>query len=208
MIVPKMNLLELYTEILEDSVNVMRTVTTKMHIQTHVMKRTHQYSWVETLHIKSQRSNNWSVVININGEVKGLNFYVKAEDKHGLCAYSVLHVEGIPALIKYHSHFFKRYRERMFLEETKPDQVLKRFFKNNIQYTPAYSEKDDKGNMAAVISLPEGMGCGRFSEECPITEMKTFIAHDTLNKGQRELIRELNEDESYQQGLSFIRAKK
>jgi hypothetical protein len=204
MLVPAMSPMEIYKEIVEDGVNVMRTVTTKMHIQAHVMKRTNQFKWVETLHIKSARNNHWSVTINITGTVKNVNMYVKTDDKQGLTAYSVLMLQEIPMLIKYNAHFFKRYRERMFLEETKPDQVLKKFFRNNIHITPAYSEKAEDGTIMAAISLPEGMGLGRFSDSSPITEMKTFIAHGTLNKGQRELIQMLNEDESYQDGISFI----
>jgi hypothetical protein len=56
----------------------------------------------------------------------------------------------------------------------------------------------------AVISLQEGIGLGRFSENTAITEMKTFIAGHMLNKGQRELWQGLNEDESYSEGISFI----
>ena len=208
MIVPAMTPLEVYKEIVEDGVSVMKTVTTKIHIQTHVMKRTHQFRWVETLHIKSSRQNDWSVVINLNGITKDVNLYVKANDQQGLTAYSVLMLQDVPMLIKYNAHFFKRYRERMLLGETKPDQILKKFFRNNVRITPAYSEKAEDGTMMAVMSLPEGMGLGRFSETSPITEMKTFIAHETLNKGQRELIQMLNEDESYQDGITYIASSK
>jgi len=204
MLVPAMTPLEIYKEIVEDGTSVLRTITTKMHIQTLVMKRTNQFKWVETLHLKSQRNNNWSVVINIQPGMKDINFYVKTDDKQGLTAYSVFMMQEIPMLIKYNAHFFKRYRERMELEETKPDQVLKKFFKNNVRLTPAYSEKADDGTMMAVVSLPDGLGLGRFSESSPITEMKTFIAHSTLNKGQRELVKMLNEDESYQEGITMI----
>jgi hypothetical protein len=204
MLVPKMTPIEIYKEIIEDGTAVLKTVMTKIHLQTLVMKRTHQFKWVETLHIKSARSNNWTVVINIGMGMKDINFYVKTDDKVGLTAYSVFMMQEIPMLIKYNGHFFKRYRERMGLEEIKPDQVLKKFFKNNIRLTPAYSEMAEDGTMMAMVSLPEGMGLGRFTESCPITVMKTFIAHNTLNKGQREFIKTLNEDESYQETITLI----
>lgn len=202
MIVPAMNAMELYKEITEDGQTVMRMITTKIHMRTHLMKRTHNFKWAETLHIKTTRNNNWSVIINFDMLKRDMNMYVKAEDKQGITAFNFLMVKDVPCLIKYNAHFFKRYRERMLLTETKPDHILKRFFKHNIHITPAYSEKTDDGTMMAVISLPEGMGLGRFSESSPITEMKTFIAHDTLNKNQRDLIQTLREDESYRQHLS------
>lgn len=92
----------------------------------------------------------------------------------------------------------------MHLEETKLDQSINFFFRNNVHLTPAYSEKGDDGTIIAAVSLQEGMGLGRFSEESPITEIKTFIANETLNKGKRELVQTLNEDESYQEGISYI----
>lgn len=202
MIVPAMNAMELYKEITEDGHTIMRMMTTKLHMQTHIMKRTNNFRWVETLHIKSARKNDWSVTVNIDKGRRDINFYVKAEEKQGITAYSFLVMEDIPCLIKYNAHFFKRYRERMMLTETKPDQILKRFFKNNIHITPAYSEETDDGTIMATISLPEGMGLGRFSGEAPITEMRTFIAHDTLNKNQRDLIQQLREDEHFREHLS------
>ena len=70
--------------------------------------------------------------------------------------------------------------------------------------TPACSEKVENEQIMAVISFTEGMGLGRVSDKAPITEMKTFIGKDTLNKGQRDLMQMLDEDEVYQEGISYI----
>lgn len=90
MIVPAMNAMELYKEITEDGHTIMRMMTTKLHMQTHIMKRTNNFRWVETLHIKSARKNDWSVTVNIDKGRRDINFYVKAEEKQGITAYSFL----------------------------------------------------------------------------------------------------------------------
>lgn len=204
MIVPAMTCGEIYKELVEDGATTMKAMATKMRIQVHVMKRTNNFKWVETLHFKSPKNNDWSVTIRLSREIQEINLYVKTSDEHGISAYNFFMVNDLPFIVKYHPHFFKRYRERMGLKEVKPDQVIKKFFRNNVVLNPAYSEKDDNGVMMAVIQLPEGIGLGRFSEDAAITEMKTFIAHDMLNKGQRKMWEELNDEESGHEKISFI----
>ncbi|MEO5570263.1 MAG: hypothetical protein ABIT08_14205 [Bacteroidia bacterium] len=50
MLVPALYPMEIYKEIVDDAMSIMKTITSKMHIQMHVMKRTHQFRWVETSH--------------------------------------------------------------------------------------------------------------------------------------------------------------
>lgn len=202
--VPKMTDLEIYKEVLQDSASVLRTAHTKMHIQMYVMKRTHRTSWVETLHIKSPRHNNWSVVVNLSQSASDVNIYLRSEDELGMTVWGILNTDEMPVLIKYTAHFFKRYRERMELEETKPAQIIKRFFRNNVRITPGYNESEENGLPMAAISMPEGLGLGRLSSEAPITVMKTFIPHERLSSNKRELVKMLNEDEKFQEGLVFI----
>ena len=92
----------------------------------------------------------------------------------------------------------------MHLELTKPDQILKHFFKQNVYVTPAFSQPDEKNKTMALISFPEGMGLGRLLHNAPIIEMKTFIAAETLNKGQQEMVNYLNDDEKFQEGIKQI----
>lgn len=197
MLVPSMTNLEIYAEILADSPSVFKIFTTKMHYETLRMKRTNNFKWVETLHIKSARKNDWSIVINIQNGVSEINYYIKAYNKKGLVAYSVIMIEEIPLVIQFNTHFLTRYNERMQLQLTKPDQILKLFFKKNVCITPACSEMEEQKETMSVISLPEGMGLGRVMTDAPIVEMKTFIAKGMLNKNQRELINMLNEDERF-----------
>ena len=110
MIVESMTQQELTTEVLSDFINVMQMFNIKSRIRQSEMQRTHKLAWVETIHVKSQRNNEWSITVNISPTARDLVCYVKAYDKTGLLAYSVnMFQDDIPLLVKYSSHFLKRY---------------------------------------------------------------------------------------------------
>lgn len=212
MIVPTMTDHEIYLQMADDAVEVVKLMATKIRHQTFVMKRTNNFRWVETLHITTTRSNKWSVVVNFNGAVHEINYYLTTEGEHGVTAYSFIVMENIPWFFKFTPHFFKRYRERMQIEETKSLQLLKQFFKNNVRFTPSHSVEEESKVQQVAISMPQGMGFGCWKGEAGITEIKTFLSNDMLNKGQRELAEMLAEDEeNFRKGIQFmcdIRTKK
>lgn len=197
MIVPSMNLEEIFKEVMDDHISILKLFTVKLQIQAAVMKRTHNYRWVETLRIKSKRNNEWRVAINFRPGVQEVAIYVKAYDKSGLVAYSV-NVLGdqIPLLVKYTGHFLKRYNERMNLGLTKPEEVLKHFFKNNTNIIPSCSEEEmTDGGRLSFFSFPSGIGLGRFYPEQLTVHIRTFIAGQTLSKNQRDRVKMLQQEE-------------
>lgn len=206
MLVPTMNDLEIYKEISTDIISVLKFGTTKLRFQTMVMKRTNNFRWVETIHFKTERNNHWSIVIHFDKIRKDINYYVTTEGKFGITAYSFIIVEQeMPWLFKYTPHFFKRYRERMELQETNCNQILKRFFKNNVRFTPVYTEANENHTADAAISMSEGIAYGKINLAACTTEVKTFLSHQMLNKGQRDLAHMLiEEEEEYRQGIEFI----
>ncbi len=205
MLVPTMTDREIYIQMADDAVEMIKLMTTKIRNQALVMKRTNNFRWVETLHITTTRSNRWSVVVNINSEVKEINYYLTTEGEHGVTAYSFIVIQNMPWFFKFTPHFFKRYRERMHIDETKSLQLLKQFFKTNMRFTPSHSDPDENKVQQVTISMPQGMGFGCWKGQDGITEIKTFLPNDMLNKGQRELADFLaEEEENFLQGIEFM----
>lgn len=203
MIVPTMSPEEIYREIIEDGMDIMRMFNVKVIYMKQQMIRTKKSRWAETIHLKSRRQNSWSISVDLSSFTKLCAFYLKAEDKNGLVAYSWFFAHELPVVTRFNPHFFKRYRERMQLEEVNPHQIIKQFFKHNPVFTPAYSEQDEKGVMLSAFRMKEGMGMGRTWADTPIVEVKTFLPHRMLNKSQAELANQLLHDEKYSAGLEF-----
>lgn len=203
MIVPSMTPEEIFKEILEDGIDVMRMFNVKAHYMAKQMARTKNFRWAETIHVKTRKQNNWSMAIDLSAHSKLCAFFMKVEDKLGLTAYSWFLLNELPVVIRFNPHFFKRYRERMQLTEVNPHQIIKRFYKQNSVFIPAFSDQDEKGVMLSAFRMKEGMGLGRTWANTPIVEVKTFLPHHILNKSQAELADELLNDESYLAGLEF-----
>ncbi len=203
MIVQTMTPDEIFKEIIEDGLDVMRMFNVKAHYMAKQMVRTKNFRWTETIHLKSRRQNNWSMAIDLSAHSKLCAFFMKVEDKSGLTAYSWFLLNELPVVIRFNPHFFKRYRERLQLTEVNPHQIIKRFYKQNSVFIPAFSDQDEKGVMLSAFRMKEGMGLGRTWANTPIVEVKTFLPHQMLNKSQAELADQLLNDESYMTGLEF-----
>lgn len=197
MIVHTMTPEEIAAEVMDDQIAIMKLFTVKLQIHTAQMLRTHNKRWVETIHVKSKRNNDWSMAVNFSPLVQEMVFYVKTYDKTGLVAYNVnMFDDQIPLLVKYSSHFLKRYNERMHLGITKADDVLKHFFKSNTKIIPACSNEDmSDGGRLSFFSFNKGIGLGRFYPEQLTVHMCTFVADDTLSKNQQDRVKILQQEE-------------
>jgi hypothetical protein len=203
MLVPTMTPEEICNEIYLDSIDIMRMFNVKATYTLKEKARTKNFRWVETIHLKSRKQNHWSIAVDFSESAQHCSFYLKAEDKTGLVAYSWFFKEKVPIIIRYNPHFFRRYRERMQLEEVNPHQIMKRFFKQNTAFTGHYSEKHENGTMMTAFRMKEGMGLGRTWADTHVIEVKTFLPHHMLSKSQAELANQLLNDEKVFVGLDF-----
>lgn len=204
MIVTSMTPEEICTEIFEDSVDVMRMFNIKATYMLKQMVRTKNFRWVETIHLKSRKQNNWSLSVDFSHQSSLCAFYLKTEDKSGLVAYSWFFINELPVIIRFNPHFFKRYRERMQLEEVNPHHIIKRFFRQNTSFSQAYSEKDENGVMMSAFRMKDGLGFGRTWAGTPVVEIKTFLPHEMLSKNQSVLADQLLKDEKFPVGLDIL----
>ena len=213
MIVPSMNYEETAIEIFSDHVEVFNLYKTKLNIQAAMAKRTNHYYWVETLRVKTKRNNEWRITVNYTPIKREIAIYLKVHDQAGLVAYCVTLLQDEVALVvKYTPHFFRRYNERMNLGLTKPEEILKHFFKNNSAVIPSCNEEEmSDGGRLAFFSFNNGIGLGRFYPEQLTIQMRTYIAGHILNKGQQtqvDFLRKEEEELGYYKKTAFVETAK
>ena len=178
---------EIIAEVNADFIALLKVMNFKIRNIGFRMQRLGETRFVETFHMKTDRMNDWTVILHVSPLKSEYCFYLKSFDRHGIVAYKIAQEgEGL-MLVKFNSHFFKRYRERMNLDIVKPEQVLKHFFKNNIDEKHATSDQHENGAQLAFFSYPNGMGIGRFDAEKSVVHMKTFITKELFNEQQKRM---------------------
>ena len=187
MLVPAMNWEEIIAEVNSDYISLLKLMNYKMKNIGFRMKRLGEIRFTETFHLKTERLNSWTIIVNITPYQSEFSFYLVSADRYGDVAYRIVEEGEGFILVKYNSHFFHRYRERMNLTVTKPDQVMKHFFKNNMIEKHAVSDEHDNGAQLAFFSFPSGMGIGRFDSEKNVVHLKTFLTKDLFNEQQKRM---------------------
>lgn len=195
MLVPSMTWDEIIKEVTSDYIFVLKYMTAKIHGTSLRMKRMNEKCLVETYHIKTERMNEWSVVLNIRPGVCQSNIYLKSFDDSGIVAYKITADNDSFLLVKFSTHFFKRYKERMKLDIVKPEQVVKHFFKNNVDERRCTTNPDENDARVTFFSYPNGLGIGRFDQAKQIVHIKTFIAADTFTNQQKNLVDYMKDEE-------------
>ncbi|MEO8087632.1 MAG: hypothetical protein ABI763_12470 [Bacteroidota bacterium] len=187
MLVPSMIWEEIIAEVNSDYIALLKVMNYKIKNIGFRMSRLGEVRFTETFHLKTDRMNDWTVIVNISPFNSEFCFYLKSHDRHGIVAYRIVEEGDGFFLVKFNSHFFKRYRERMNLETLKPEQVMKHFFKNNMEEKHATSDTHTNGAQLAFFSYPNGMGVGRFDPEKNVVHMKTFITKELFNEQQKRM---------------------
>jgi len=196
MLVPSMSYDEIIAEVNSDYIALLKLMNYKMRNIGFRMKRLGETRFTETFHMKSERLNEWTVIVNITPFETAFCFYLKSFDSQGIVAYRIVQEGDAFMLVKFNSHFFRRYRERMELEITKPEQVMKHFFKNNMDEKHAMSDEHSNGAQLAFFSYPNGMGVGRFDADKNVVHMKTFITIALFNEQQKRMFEFMESEHS------------
>ena len=196
MLVPNMTWEEIIAEVNSDYIAMLQLMNYKIRNIGFRMQRLGEVSFTETFHMKSERMNDWTIILNITPFNKEFSFFLKSYDRHGVVAYRIAMEGDGFILIKYNSHFFRRYRERMNLDIVKPEQVMKHFFKNNMDEKHATSDEHENGARLAFFSYPNGMGIGRFDAQKNVVHMKTFITKELFNDQQKRMFEFMESENS------------
>lgn len=200
MLVPSMSWEEIIAEVNSDYIALLKLMNYKLKNIGFRMQRLGEVRFTETFHMKTEKMNDWTIILNISPFTSEFCFYLKSYDRHGIVAYKIAQEGDAFMLVKFNSHFFKRYRERMQLDVVKPEQVMKHFFKNNIDEKHAVSDEYTNGAQLAFFSYPNGMGVGRFDAEKNVVHIKTFITKELFNEQQKRMF-EFMEDENHTEDI-------
>src|SRR5438128_12463182 len=121
MLVQTMSWDEIYRELTDDFTEVNHKMMLKLKVAMQAMVRKRQTQISEVFHLSTKKKNEWDVAVAFSTTRQIANFYLKSFDKIGVIAFSVYEFDGDfgsePYLVKFNTHFLKRYKERMHLEE-------------------------------------------------------------------------------------------
>lgn len=139
----------------------------------------------------SPKKNKWFILLEArskkeHSEMARLTFVTTHDTPHGIYAIMVSFYKGKPFLILYPPHFFKRFRERMSIDETGEDLMLRHFRYNN-SYVFDRSIKIEDSHFSEIAgSSTYGVAFGFQTEENNIM-FKTFVSYDMLKGKQIEV---------------------
>jgi hypothetical protein len=197
---------EIYREIMRDYKSLRNKGNVTGKIFQKEMKRKKIQHEFRSLSYKTPQHNEWQILFHLYTNYINTAFYIKAWDKIGISAYNIQFRNQDEEsedyfIIKFNTHFFKRYNERMVLGLTEPSKILAHFFKNNFDFYIGQSELFDDGTRYIHFIFEEGIGIGWQDDVKKTTHMKTFISNKTLNEKQLSLaehIKKGNDTEEFQ----------
>jgi hypothetical protein len=189
MIVPAMTYKEIYHQLMEDYEALSRKAYAQAIIFQKEMLRKKLRCEVRVVTYKTAQHNEWNIIFRIfTNDVEKIG-YLRTYDKVGPVTYHIMFYEdNTKHLIKQNTHFYQRYNERMKLNLSKPADVIKHFFKHNMELSLGLTEVLENGQKLMQFVYTGGMGIGWFSEEAMMVHMKTFISNDILTAKQKNLV--------------------
>lgn len=196
MILPTMNPEEIYREISKDEKHLQRKIlesSVTFRLEMHRRKIT---TSARTFLYKTSQLNEWRISFRWKyNQLTDISYYLKTREKKGYAAYIINRIKDSKDffVIKFNSHFFKRYNERLKLELKEPSEVIKHFFKNNDEFKTGTSELLDDGTRYITYLFNGGIGIGWEQDSTKTINFKTFIANDTLTEKQQILSKYIEE---------------
>ena len=213
MIVSTMQLEEVHKEMLRDYTMVERKANIQGELFQKEMYRKKLQHEIRTTIYKSKYNNTWTIVFRIFPNYIHTAFYIEANDNSGKVAFLLQFRDNSETiwLVKYNSHFFKRYRERCQPGIVESSQLIKYYFRHNFDTDQAKSQKFEDGTQLLQHVSNEGLGIGWQDEAKKVIHLKTFLPHHMLNKGQQDLISYLknyNDEDEFTSSISLEHFKR
>jgi len=201
MLLQTMNLHEVYHELITDYQTVNRKGAIQAPLLWRQMKRNHKKQEVCSITYKTMRRNEWNIVFRLTGEYIKTLYYLRSRDHKGPVAYNIYFqntdAERQLYVVKYTTHFFERYNERMALGFIDTSKIIRHFFKNNFEFEQGQSNELYDGARLTNFVFEDGIATGWKDEEKKMICLKTFIANNTLTKNQQMLVDSIKNNRSY-----------
>jgi hypothetical protein len=183
MLVPKMNIDEIYNEIIKNyNFIVNKTLNIKSKLERIATKSKTSVS--KFIFTKDKNNNDWFIFLNVTKKYYGIIFGVLYLDDNN--KFNVITIcKNKSFLCHYTSHFFDRYNERHLKQNLSKKQILEAFIINN----PSIAININNDNPINVFNT--GIGLGLFQNNTntnfSIFYNKTFVSNDMLFDNQNEI---------------------
>lgn len=207
MILPTMNPEEIYREIMRDFEVIKRRGQGSGDLFRREMLRKKLQHEKRAITFKTDHLNEWQIVFSLWPKEIKTAYYLKGWDKIGKVAYIIHFINEEKFVVKYNTHFFKRYNERMNLGLTEPDKIIKHFFKNNFEHHMGQTEALDDGTRYTTFIYENGMGIGWEDETKKTIHIKTYISNQILTKRQQSLAEHIKNGDDDAEFCQVIKMK-
>ncbi len=186
-----MTLIEIRKEIEKDFPIVVRKADFLEHKLTRETRPHGKDSFVRVYDYLSKYKNNWLIRIETRRRVMGTSFLVYYYNNIGLAGITVSPDEEL--LGYYTSHFFKRFNQRLALNLTKPNEIMKAFINECFTFHGRNLDVISPGIYKTVCATQKGYCLGIMDENKKFLRINTFITKDMLKEGQVPLADQLNQ---------------
>ena len=184
MIVPGMSLSEIKQALIKDYQSDLRSKLNSIEIMyKRKFALNGHRNYTETVLCPAKSRNYWRIIVECKIDHVHLTPYLVYQGKTGLCVAHLSLMTAPIVFMNFSSHFFTRFKERAKVKPTKPEEVIKLFFKTNSYLTPCYMAQDDNSEQL-FTPLYGGLGLGIYHQHDDIFEFKTFV-DDTLLKPEQ-----------------------
>jgi hypothetical protein len=192
MIITTMTLPEVYHEVMRDYDSVQRRCKSALKTLESEMQRSQQFATTRHYEYISPAKNRWLIQVKTN-RVEGhhdISYFIRSYDNYGLIAFSVLDNGVSKCLVKYSTHFLKRYNERMKMNESNMERLVRTYFKKNMMAGCKVGEVCgfEDGTNQVYIPGKEGVALGWHDEAKNLMCIKTFVRNDMLKGNQVEFV--------------------
>jgi len=192
MLVPSMTLEEIKKEIAKDFPIVFRKSEYLAQDLKRSLKHTHFEKEVRFYDYLSKYKNNW--IIRIEEQKKGsmVTFITWYYNEAGLTA--IIPVENNDYLSFFTAGFFKSFNERMQLNLTLPNDIIRAYADENLINGDVKLGYCAKGIYKFYCSTPHGYVLGTCNEYEKFYKLHAFMTHEMLKGREGELEKVMNEE--------------
>jgi len=192
MLVPSMTLAEIKKEIDKDFPIVRNKGIYVQRKLLHDLKPHGSDKIVRYLDYVSKYKNNWIIRFGLSKKDSKMSQMVWYHNEKGLAAISIA---DNGAWLCYHTpHFFRRVNERLNLNLSRPQDIIRRFMDENDRFHVEILEEFGEGLFTIFCATRSGYILGVEDDNNHFFKMNTFITHDMLKGSQRSLAEELNSE--------------
>lgn len=207
MIVASMTEQEIRKEVLADMANAFRWEDRNQNRFRRLVLKASRFPVFSHYLYTSPRKNKWLILLQANSKKEHsdlcrITFVVTYDSPHGMYAILVSFIDGEPQLIYFAPHFFKRFKERMYLGLTGMELLIEFFrFNSGFVFDRTIKKINESQYFTEIAgSALDGVALGVESIYDNIL-FKTFVTYEML-KGQQ--IEKYTENERIRQEIHDI----